>query len=68
MAICFRRVAMATLAAKPPNIVPIMADDLGHLHLGSYGQSETETLNLDPMAAEGTPFAAACAGSAICVP
>ena len=59
---------MAAYAAKPPNIVLIMADDLGYGHLGSYGQTKIETPNLDRMAAEGMRFTAAYAGSTVCAP
>ncbi len=45
----------AALAARP-NIVLIVADDLGYSDLGSYG-SEIRTPNLDALAAEGTRFA-----------
>ena len=45
-----------TLKAGQPNIVFIMADDLGYGHLGSYGQSKIKTPHLDRMAAEGTRF------------
>ena len=68
LAICFGLLAATTLAAKPPNIVLIMADDLGYGHLGSYGQTKIETPNLDRMAAEGMRFTAAYAGSTVCAP
>jgi arylsulfatase len=42
-------------SAKPPNIVLIMADDLGFSDLGCYG-GEIETPNLDRMAEEGLRF------------
>ena len=54
--------------ANPPNIVLIMADDLGYGHLGSYGQTKIATPNLDHMAAEGMRFTAAYAGSTVCAP
>lgn len=53
---------------RPPNIVLIMADDLGYGHLGSYGQTKIETPNLDRMAAEGIRFTQAYAGSTVCAP
>ena len=58
----------ATSAAKPPNIVYIMADDLGYGHLGSYGQAKIRTPHLDRLAAEGMRFTQAYAGSAVCAP
>ncbi len=55
-------------ASRPPNIVYIMADDLGWADLGSYGQAEIETPRLDRMAAEGTRFTQYYAGSTVCAP
>lgn len=63
IAICFGLLATTTLAAKPPNLVLIMADDLGYGHIGSYGQTKIETPNLDRMATEGIRFTAAYGGS-----
>jgi arylsulfatase A-like enzyme len=45
--------AATALAADPPNVVLIFADDLGYSDLGCYG-SEIETPNLDRLAVEGT--------------
>jgi arylsulfatase/uncharacterized sulfatase len=55
----------APASAKPPNIVLLLADDLGYTDLGSYG-SEISTPHLDRLAAEGVRFtqyhtAASCA-------
>ena len=58
----------AAAVAKPPNIVLVMADDLGYGHLGSYGQSKIKTPNIDRLAAEGMRFTAAYAGSTVCAP
>src|SRR5678815_4142608 len=49
------RPAQAADAAKWPNIVIIMADDLGFSDIGPYG-SEIPTPNLDKLAAEGVRF------------
>jgi arylsulfatase A-like enzyme len=61
-----------TLGPKPfkgrPNIVLIMADDLGYGDLGCYGQQRVRTPNLDRMAAEGTRFTDFYAGSTVCAP
>lgn len=48
-------ISMSSVAAERPNIVLIMADDLGFSDLGCYG-SEIETPNLDGLAAEGLRF------------
>ncbi len=58
----------AGLAADAPNIVLVMADDLGYGHLGSYGQTKIRTPHLDRMAAEGMRFTQAYAGSTVCAP
>ncbi len=57
-------------AAQPrkPNIIYIMADDLGYGDLGCYGQQVIETSRLDQMAREGMRFTNAYAGSTVCAP
>lgn len=52
----------------PPNIVLIMADDLGVGHLGCYGQKKIQTPNIDRMAAEGLKFTRFYSGAAVCAP
>lgn len=54
--------------AKPPNIVFILADDLGWGDLGVYGQRKTRTPNIDRLAAEGMRFTYHYAGNAVCAP
>lgn len=56
-----------TRRAKP-NIVFILADDLGYGDLGSYGQKKIRTPNLDRMADEGMRFTQFYAGSPVCAP
>lgn len=51
-----------------PNIVWILADDLGYGDLGSYGQDRIKTPHLDRMAAEGMRFTDAYAGFTVCAP
>ena len=53
---------------KRPNIVFILADDLGYGDLGCYGQKKIKTPNLDRMATEGIRFVQAYAGSTVCAP
>lgn len=55
-------------AARPPNIVFIMADDLGYGELGCYGQTQIRTPNIDKLAAEGMKFSDAYAGCTVCAP
>ncbi len=51
---------------KKPNIVFIMADDLGYGHLGCYGQEKIKTPHIDRMATEGMRFTEAYAGCPLC--
>lgn len=51
-----------------PNIVLILADDLGYGQLGSYGQKLVATPHLDRMAAEGLVFDRFYAGAPVCAP
>jgi len=51
-----------------PNIIFIMADDLGWADIGCYGQKDIETPNLDQMAAEGIRFTQHYAGNSLCAP
>jgi arylsulfatase A-like enzyme len=55
-------------ADRPPNVVFILADDLGYGDLGCYGQQKIRTPNLDRLAAEGIRFTACYAGSTVCAP
>ncbi|MFM7182956.1 MAG: arylsulfatase [Verrucomicrobiales bacterium] len=55
-------------AAKPPNIVFILADDLGYGELGCYGQTKIPTPHLDRMAAEGARFTRHYSGAPVCAP
>ncbi len=51
-----------------PNIVFIMADDLGYGDLGVYGQQLIATPNIDKLASEGMLFTQFYAGSTVCAP
>lgn len=51
-----------------PNIIFIMADDLGYGDLGAYGQQVIQTPYLDQMAREGMKFTECYAGSPVCAP
>jgi arylsulfatase A-like enzyme len=55
-------------APRRPNIILILADDLGYGDLGCYGQTRIQTPNLDKLAAEGIRFTSCYAGSAVCSP
>src|SRR5262245_43740537 len=54
--------------AAPPNIVIILADDLGYGELGVYGQRRIRTPRLDRMAAEGMRFTGFYSGNTVCAP
>ncbi|MDP3914589.1 MAG: arylsulfatase [Bacteroidota bacterium] len=53
---------------RKPNIIYIMADDLGYADLGCYGVQRIKTPNLDRMAAEGIRFTNHYAGTSVCAP
>lgn len=53
---------------RPPNLVLILADDLGYAELGCYGQTGIRTPELDRMAQEGIRFTQAYAPSPVCAP
>ena len=58
-------------APKPPakpNIIFILADDLGYADIGCYGQTKIRTPNIDRMAAEGMRFTQHYTGNAVCAP
>lgn len=59
---------VAQEASRGPNIIFIMADDLGYGDLGCYGQRWIRTPNIDQMAREGTRFTQAYAGAPVCAP
>lgn len=53
---------------RRPNIILILADDLGVGDLGCYGQTKIQTPNLDRMAAEGVRFTQHYCGTSVCAP
>jgi len=78
LAICFALLGSGVSAAaepdassrpgQKPNIIFIMADDLGYAHLGCYGQEKIRTPELDVFAAEGMRFTQCYAGAPVCAP
>jgi len=52
--------------SRPPNIVFIMADDLGYADVACYGRPDLNTPNIDRVAAKGVRFLQAYANSAVC--
>jgi arylsulfatase len=67
---------LATPAARPqepaprraPNVVLLLADDLGYGEVGSYGQTKIRTPHLDRLAREGMRFTQHYSGSPVCAP
>jgi arylsulfatase A-like enzyme len=60
--------AAAQPAQRRPNIIFILADDLGYGDLSCYGQQQLSTPNIDRLAREGVRFTQAYAGSTVCAP
>ncbi len=55
-------------ADSPPNVVFILADDLGYRELGSFGQRKIRTPRLDQLANEGMRLTQHYSGNAVCAP
>lgn len=64
---CLSGLACAAAGKQRPNILLIVADDLGYEMLGCYGSLETDTPNLDKMAKDGVMFTRAYT-SPVCTP
>ncbi len=60
--------ATAATAAEKPNVIVIMADDLGYGELSSYGATAFKTPHLDQLAAEGIRFTDGYCSSSTCTP
>jgi arylsulfatase A-like enzyme len=68
LAACGGSPVVAATPARPPNVIIIMADDLGYGDLGCYGHPTIRTPYLDQMAAEGLRFTDFYAAAAVCTP
>ena len=53
---------------SPPNIIYILADDLGYAELGAYGQQHIETPNIDALASSGMLFSQHYSSAPVCAP
>ena len=53
---------------RPPNIIFILADDLGYGDLSSFGQTNFSTPNIDRLAAQGMRFTQHYSGATVCAP
>ena len=58
----------SVLAAEKPNVIVIMADDLGYGDLSCYGADDFETPNIDQLAAEGARFTSGYCSASTCTP
>lgn len=64
----FAESGIVTAAESKPNIIFILADDIGYGDLGCYGATKVKTPNLDRLAREGTRFTDAHSPSSVCTP
>ena len=55
-------------AASKPNVIVIMADDLGYGDVGCYGATELKTPNIDKLASEGLRFTSGYCSASTCTP
>jgi arylsulfatase A len=60
--------SFSLFAGRNPNVILILADDLGYNELGSYGQKKIRTPYLDQLAKAGMRFTRNYSGSAVCAP
>jgi arylsulfatase A len=60
--------AASSAAAEQPNVLIILADDLGYGDLSCYGATKVQTPNLDRLAAQGVRFTDAHSPAAVCQP
>jgi len=65
-AMTLRHSSVSAQSATRPNILFIMADDLGYADLSCYGRPDFETPNIDRLATQGMRFTSAYANSAVC--
>ena len=68
MAMAGRMAAAPAAARRKPNILLIVADDLGWAELGCYGQKKIRTPHVDRLATQGMRFTQAYCGNAVCAP
>src|SRR5688500_5996090 len=68
MASAFPATSLAAPGARRPNILFILADDLGFADLSCYGRREYQTANLDRLAATGLKLTSGYSNSPVCSP
>ncbi len=67
-AVCLSLALPQKTEAQRPNIIFILADDLGYGDVGCYGQKKIETPNIDQLAATGMRFTQHYSGAPVCAP
>jgi arylsulfatase A-like enzyme len=67
-ALLFAAAVSAQAAEPPPNVVIVLADDLGYGDLGAYGHPSVRTPRIDQMAAEGQRWTSFYVGESVCTP
>ncbi|MGB2501555.1 MAG: sulfatase-like hydrolase/transferase, partial [Mariniblastus sp.] len=65
---CLTLLASTLFAQDKPNVIVIMADDLGYGDVSCYGATELETPNIDRLAAEGQRFTSGYCSASTCTP
>ena len=65
---CSKEQTGSSATERKPNIIYILADDMGYGDLGCYGQEKFNTPNIDRLAAEGMLFTQHYSGSTVCAP
>jgi len=65
---CMEKKQSETVQISKPNIIYILADDLGYGDLSCYGQTKFTTPNIDRLAQEGIRFTQHYSGSTVCAP
>ena len=68
LTLCVLGASAHAATARPPNIVFVIADDLGIGDLGCYGQKKIRTPNVDLLATEGMRLGQHYSGNAVCAP
>ena len=63
-----RAASRVPIRSDKPNIIYLLADDLGYAELGCYGQTKIKTPHIDRLAAEGMRFLQHYSGSPVCAP
>ena len=66
--LCCTNASIRAQTNRPPNIIFLLADDLGYGDIGAFGQKKIRTPSLDRIAAEGMRFTQHYSGNAVCAP